>query len=352
MTYRPADPSVAALAMLTTTAFGRSTLEWADAASARSALGVTAPDLSGYATTSALTTALAGKEPVVGTVNTDTGTFGGVATVPQISVNGKGQITGVAAVAIAITKAAAGLGNVDNTSDAAKPVSTAQQTALDLKANTSALSAYLTTATAASTYQPAGSYLTSITSGNVTTALGYTPTSVTGLTGTQSVAAFKTGLSLAKADVGLANVDNTADSAKPVSTAQQTALNLKANIASPQFTGTAFFAQPTPTALSATTTLTIAQLLTLILTVSGTTAKTLTLPTGTLTDAGVLAGALPVQTGFEWYVINTGTSTGAITMAAGTGHTYVGSVTVAIATSARFLTVKTATNTFVTYRIG
>lgn len=34
-----------------------------------------------------------------------------------------------------ITKAHVGLGNVDNTSDAAKPVSTAQQTALNLKAN-------------------------------------------------------------------------------------------------------------------------------------------------------------------------------------------------------------------------
>jgi len=38
-------------------------------------------------------------------------------------------------------------------------------------------------------------------------------------------------------DVGLGNVDNTADDDKPVSTAQQTALNLKANIASPTFTG-------------------------------------------------------------------------------------------------------------------
>jgi hypothetical protein len=41
-----------------------------------------------------------------------------------------------------------------------------------------------------------------------------------------------------KSMVGLGNVDNTADSAKPVSTAQQTALNLKANLASPTFTGT------------------------------------------------------------------------------------------------------------------
>ena len=38
--------------------------------------------------------------------------------------------------------------------------------------------------------------------------------------------------------VGLGSVDNTSDSAKIVSTAQQTALDLKANLASPTFTGT------------------------------------------------------------------------------------------------------------------
>lgn len=43
---------------------------------------------------------------------------------------------------------------------------------------------------------------------------------------------------LTKSDVGLANVDNTADAAKPVSTAQLTALNAKAPLASPAFTGT------------------------------------------------------------------------------------------------------------------
>ncbi len=43
---------------------------------------------------------------------------------------------------------------------------------------------------------------------------------------------------LAKTDVGLGSVDNTADTAKPVSSAQQTALDLKANLASPTFTGT------------------------------------------------------------------------------------------------------------------
>lgn len=42
---------------------------------------------------------------------------------------------------------------------------------------------------------------------------------------------------LTKTQVGLANVDNTSDASKPVSTAQQTALNLKANLDSPTFTG-------------------------------------------------------------------------------------------------------------------
>jgi len=41
-----------------------------------------------------------------------------------------------------------------------------------------------------------------------------------------------------KTMVGLSNVDNTSDANKPVSTATQTALNLKAPIASPTFTGT------------------------------------------------------------------------------------------------------------------
>jgi hypothetical protein len=43
---------------------------------------------------------------------------------------------------------------------------------------------------------------------------------------------------IVKGDVGLGNVDNTTDAGKPVSTAQQTALDLKAPIASPSFTGT------------------------------------------------------------------------------------------------------------------
>jgi hypothetical protein len=65
-----------------------------------------------------------------------------------------------------------------------------------------------------------------------------------------SVADLKTDLALVKADVGLGNVDNTSDANKPVSTAQQTALDLKANLASPTFTGT----PAVPTAAAGTNT--------------------------------------------------------------------------------------------------
>jgi hypothetical protein len=43
---------------------------------------------------------------------------------------------------------------------------------------------------------------------------------------------------ITKTDVGLANVDNTTDALKPVSTATQTALDLKANLSGPALTGT------------------------------------------------------------------------------------------------------------------
>jgi hypothetical protein len=112
-----------------------------------------------------------------------------------------------------------------------------------------------------------------------------------------------------------------------------------------------FWVQPTPTAKAATATLTIAELLTHIITTSGTAAISLTLPTGTLTDAGITAPAMPINGCFDWSIINTGTASGAVTLVAGTAHTIVGSATVAIGTSAAFRTRKTAANTYVTYRI-
>lgn len=105
--------------------------------------------------------------------------------------------------------------------------------------------------------------------------------------------------------------------------------------------------QPAPVAVNTTATLTAAQLLTGLITSTTAAAVTGTLPTGTLLDA---AAGLEIDEAFDWYVINTGASN-AFTIAAGTGHTIVGAAAVALSTSAHFRSRKTATNTFVTYRI-
>ena len=60
-----------------------------------------------------------------------------------------------------------------------------------------------------------------------------TPTSVTSVNGYAGP-----NVSLTKADINLGNVDNTSDNNKPISIDTRAALDLKANIASPTFTGT------------------------------------------------------------------------------------------------------------------
>ena len=60
-----------------------------------------------------------------------------------------------------ITKATIGLGNVDNTSDANKPVSTAQQTALNGKTNTSVIAYTESSATATKRYEVGDQFILS-----------------------------------------------------------------------------------------------------------------------------------------------------------------------------------------------
>ena len=74
----------------------------------------------------------------------------------------------------------------------------------------------------------------------------------------------------------------------------------------------------------------------------------MTLPTGTLTDTGFQTP--PNDASHDWTVINTG-ATNAVTILAGVAHTVVGNMTVALSSSATFRTRKTASNTYVTYRI-
>jgi hypothetical protein len=150
-----------------------------------------------------------------------------------------------------------------------------------------------------------------------------------------------------------------------VTSSIQTQIGLKANAASPTFTGTVtlnsviqgptssitpLFIQPAPTNKAGNATLTIAEILKGIITVSGTGNKTLTLPTGTLSDAGILSGAAPVRTAFDWSIVNN--SGAGIDVAAGADHTLVPSSISLQDGSGSFRTVKTATNTFITYWLG
>lgn len=111
--------------------------------------------------------------------------------------------------------------------------------------------------------------------------------------------------------------------------------------------GTIAYNQPTSTSKSAAATLTVAELQTGIIEYTGA-AATLTLPTGTLTEGG-FAG-IYTNMAFQWSVINTGA--GICTIGAGTAHTIVGGATVAIGNSARFVSRRTAANTFVSYRLS
>jgi len=170
-----------------------------------------------------------------------------------------------------ITKSDVGLGNVDNTSDASKPVSTATQTALDAKA----------------------------------------PTASPTFTGTVS--------GVTKSHVGLGNVDNTSDASKPVSTATQTALDLKAPLASPDLTGV-----PTaPTATAGTNTTQVATTAfvgTAVANLVGTAAEA-------LNTLGELSDALADDPNFATTIatsigtkapINSPTFTGTVTLPSGT----------------------------------
>lgn len=192
---------------------------------------------------------------------------------PQTQINGgtqirSGSITGDRLATGAVTKTAVGLGNVDNTSDANKPVSTATQTALNAKQDTSAKgvaggyasldgggkvpvaqlpnsimeyqgvwNASTNSPTLANgTGSPGDVYRVSVagTALSLDFAVGdyviYNGSTWEKSDTTDAVAsvAGRTGnVTLTKADVGLSNVDDTSDASKPVSTATQAALNAK-----------------------------------------------------------------------------------------------------------------------------
>jgi hypothetical protein len=106
--------------------------------------------------------------------------------------------------------------------------------------------------------------------------------------------------------------------------------------------------QSAPGTLNATGTLTAALILGGIVTSTTASAVTATLDTGAVMDA---VTDMAADDGFLWAAINTGGSN-AFTVTASSGHTIVGAGAVTASTSGRFLTRKTAADTFVTYRLS
>jgi hypothetical protein len=252
--------------------------------------------------TSAVQTQLDSKAPLSGPTFTGTVVLPSTTSIGNVSATEIGYVDGVTSsiqtqldakaptadptftgTVSGITKSMVGLGNVNNTSDVNKPVSTATQTALDLKQDkvtgvsdteigyldgvTSSiqtqLDSKLASSTAASTYAPLAAptftgtvvlpsttsigsvsaieigYVDGVTSAiqtqldsklaSSTAASTYAPIDSPTFTGTVS--------GITKSMVGLGNVTNTSDANKPVSTAQQTALDAKLSLSGGTMTG-------------------------------------------------------------------------------------------------------------------
>ncbi len=99
---------------------------------------------------------------------------------------------------------------------------------------------------------------------------------------------------------------------------------------------------------STTVILAIADLLSTVITGAPATPATYTFEAGATSDA---IGRININDAFEWVIVNTGAGAIAVT-SPGADHTIVGSATVITLSSARYRTVKTAANTFVSYRMN
>jgi len=176
------------------------------------------------AATDATTKANAAQAAAEATASADATSKANAAQSAAISAAASDATTKVAAV----TKASLGLGVVDNVEDASKPVSTAQAAAI-ATAKSEAIAA---AASAADTKVSAHDVDTTNVHGISDTSVLATATTVAtakseAITAAGTAADTKISTAVAaltKSSVGLANVDNTADTAKPVSTAQASAI--------------------------------------------------------------------------------------------------------------------------------
>jgi len=122
---------------------------------------------------------------------------------------------------------------------------------------------------------------------------------------------------------------------------------LVVNAGSSTFTGAVVVGAPAEASISAVATLTNANLQAQLINTTGT-SYTLTMPLGSTLETLITWAAVDI--GFNFSVINT--ASGTITMAANTGVTTLGGLTIATGVSAQFRIRRTAASTFVMYRIA
>lgn len=245
-TLQPLDLDLTAVAALSTTVFGRGLLALADAAAARATLGLGSAAVQATAAFDAAGAAVA-VQAASQPIDSDLTAIAALST----TTYGRALLTLVDAAAGRTTL---GLGAVDNTADMAKPVSTAQAAA-------DALAIPLTQKAAASGVASLDGSSRVVQSPKLHHADhepgGVDALTVDAATGVGSLRTLGTGTaqaaqgsvaaahqantsnphSVTATQVGLGNVTNTSDTAKPVSTLQQAALDLKAPLASPALTG-------------------------------------------------------------------------------------------------------------------
>lgn len=251
---QPLSANLTSLAAVASGAFGRTLLGSVDASSAKASLGLatvatsgSAADLTGVlgtaqlpplaiqetftAATQADMLALTAQRGDVA-IRTDLGSKMYILTsdAPSVLANwvaltAAGDVTSVAGKVggVTLVKGDVGLANVDNTADASKPVSTAQAAA-DTAIGTAASSDATTKANNAQAFaiqraNHTGTQAESTVTNLVTDLAAKAPLASPAFTGTPT--------GITKAHVGLANVDNTADASKPVSTAQAAAIATK-----------------------------------------------------------------------------------------------------------------------------
>jgi hypothetical protein len=116
-------------------------------------------------------------------------------------------------------------------------------------------------------------------------------------------------------------------------------------------TGNLWRYAPAPTTMAAgANAITAAQLAGGLFNGTGATAVTMTLPLAAALDT-YFASVPTTNISFDFVVVNTGTSTGIVTVTMNTGITSLGVMTVPITTSAQFRLRRTAANTYICYRI-